>query len=299
MPGVAHPRRPPAHAATHWYVCASVITAVLCSVARNLRRVRRIAHLEPPAARIEARIDPPGAVTTGSEIRLAALGDSAVAGVGADRLDGCIAVQIAGRVARTRREAVHIRGHGVSGARTADVTRLQVRALDPADPPDAVIVVVGTNDVAHCTAPWRYARAVAHLHRTLRARVGVPVVYCSLPEFRAITIVDGPLRLLLIGYGRALGALQRRVLDGRPGAWRVDARRTAGAAFLTQRDAMCADGYHPSALGYGLLADALAPAVIAALAGTPAQCPPRRYVDAVVRSARAISDEDSVAPDAR
>ena len=262
-----HPPSPTACAAALGStLAATTATAFALAVRRDMRRARRAARLEPPVTRIDVRVDPPGIASSAYPIRLAALGDSSVAGVGAEGLYGCLAVQIAARVAAATRQPVHVRGYGVSGARTADVTTMQVQALDVADPPDAIVVVVGTNDVAHATPPWRYIRDVARLHRSLRERLGAAIVYCSLPEFRAITVISGPLRVLAVGYGRLLGGLQRRTLAARSGAWWVDARREAGPAFLRRPDAMSADRYHPSALGYALLADTLAPAVVAALA---------------------------------
>ncbi len=254
---------------------ASATLAGLVAIGRDMRRARRAAGLEPPAPRIAVRVDPPTtAATTSTEhrerrapprpIRLVALGDSAIAGVGATRLSGCLAVQLAEHVAAGCGRPVSVHAHGMSGARTADVAR-QMLELEPADPPDAIVVVVGTNDVAHTTPPWRYARAVAQVHRDLRDRFRVPVIACSLPEFRVITAVGTPLRQLAVGYGLLLSGLQRLVLWRMPGVWWVDARRLAGPAFLRLPQAMSRDGYHPSDLGYSLLAEALAPGVVAAL----------------------------------
>lgn len=244
------------------------------AVGRDVRRARRVARLDPPAAQIDVRVEPAprsgdvshhGApVRSPDPIRLAALGDSSIAGVGADRVADCLAVQIAARVAGDTGRPVRVRGYGVAGARTADIAQ-QARALDPTDPPDAIVVVVGANDVAHGTPPGAYRRAVSAVHREVAQRLSTPIVVCSLPEFRAVTVVGGPLRQLAIGYGRLLGVVQRRALVGIPGVRWVDARREAGPTFLHYPHAMCADGYHPSAFGYALLADALGPAVVAAV----------------------------------
>lgn len=276
---------------------ALTAATVGAAVGRDVRRARRVARLDPPTAQIDVRVEPPlcsaersdramqdsagssraarprnakerphlGAqVGSADPIRLAALGDSSIAGVGADLVADCLAVQIAARVAGDTGRPVRVRGYGASGARTADIAQ-QARALDPADPPDAIVVVVGANDVAHGTPPAAYRRAVSAVYREIAQRLSTPVVVCSLPEFRAVTVVGGPLRQLAIGYGRLLGVLQRRALVGIPGVRWVDARRAAGPAFLHHPHAMSADGYHPSGFGYALLADALGPAVVAAL----------------------------------
>lgn len=247
---------------------AAALSAVAWNVQRDLHRARTAVRLDPPAAHIAVEMHPTS-LASGAHpaptLRVAALGDSAIAGIGVDRVEDCLAAQTAARVADTMRRSVRLTCHGVSGARTADVTATQVPAIDPRDHPDAVLVVVGANDIVHTTPPWRYARAVTELYLTLRGRIHAPVVACSLPEIRAITIVGHPLRDVAAMYGRLLGVLQRRAVERLPGVTLVDARRAAGPAFLCQPDAMAVDGFHPSRLGYALLADALAPAVIAAI----------------------------------
>ena len=243
-------------------MAALAATATAWAVRRDLRRARTVVRLVPPTTTIDVLVEP-GTVAAVAQhpLRLAALGDSSIAGVGADRVADCLAVQIAQRLADETARPVHVRGYGVSGARTADVTEAQVAALDPRHPPDVVVVVVGANDIVHATPPWRYGRDVVRLYADLRRRVTSPVVACSLPEVRAISLVGHPLRDVAIAYGRALGMLQRRAIRQVPGVTLVDARREAGPAFLRRPAAMAVDGFHPSTVGYALLADSLAPAV--------------------------------------
>jgi lysophospholipase L1-like esterase len=242
------------------------LSAAVWSAWRDLRRARRVVRLDPPAAVIDVEVGPRAMSGAGPPWRLVALGDSSIAGVGADRLEGCLAVQIGQQVADATGRLVHVRALGVSGARTADVTATQVPVLDADDPPDAVIVVVGMNDIVHVTSPWAYHRAVRHLHTELRAVLDAPVIVCSMPEIRALTIVGHPLRDVAVAYGRMLGWIQRRVVLPLADVAFVDARRSAGPIFLDLPEAVSVDGFHPSSRGYALLADALAPAVGAALA---------------------------------
>jgi lysophospholipase L1-like esterase len=255
-------------------VVSTVVTglsAALWGVWRDLRRARRVVRLSPPVNAIDVEVRPAAAAAATPPWRLVALGDSSVAGIGADRLEGCLAVQIGQRVADATGRRVHVRALGVSGARTADVTAAQVTALDPDDPPDAVIVIVGMNDIVHATPPWAYRRAVRRLYTDLGARLDAPVIVCSMPEVRALTIVGHPLRDIAVVYGQVLGWIQRRAVRPLAGVAFVDARRSAGPAFLELPDAVSVDGFHPSSRGYELLADALAPAVSTALtaAGEP------------------------------
>lgn len=246
---------------------ALAVTATAWAVRRDLRRARTVVRLPPPTSAIDVLVEPTTGVVDGPPLRLAALGDSSIAGVGADRVADCLAVQIAQRLADAAGRPVHVHGHGVSGARTADVAAAQVAALDPRDPPDVVVVVVGANDIVHVTPPWRYHDDVTRLYAGLRAHVDVPVVACSLPEVRAISLVGHPLRDVAVAYGRALGVLQRRAIDRIAGVTLVDARQDAGPSFLRLPETMAADGFHPSTQGYRLLAESLAPAVSRACSG--------------------------------
>jgi lysophospholipase L1-like esterase len=242
------------------------LSAALWGVWRDLRRARRVVRLDPPVTAIDVELGPRAPSGADPPWRIVALGDSSVAGIGADSLEGCLAVQIGQRVADATGRRVHVRALGVSGARTADVTTTQVSALDPDRAPDAVVVVVGMNDIVHVTTPWAYRRAVRQLYSALHARLDAPVIVCSMPEIRALTIVGHPLRDLAVGYGRALGWLQRRAVRRLPGMAFVDARRSAGPDFRRVPGSVSVDGFHPSSHGYALLADALAPAVVTALA---------------------------------
>lgn len=241
-------------------------SAVAWSVWRDLHRARTVVRLDPPVTRIGLDVSPSDGVDDAPPVHLLALGDSSIAGVGAERVGDCLAVQIAARVADRTGRSVRVAGHGVSGARTGDVLADQVRTVEPDDPPDVVVVVVGANDVVHLTPPRQYARDVDRLYGALAERVDGPIIACSLPEIRAITLVGHPLRDAATAYGRMLGVVQRRVLARHPAVTLVDARRTAGPDFLRRPEAMAVDGFHPSGIGYALLADALAPSVSGALA---------------------------------
>lgn len=261
--------RTPLHALGEWPtarraarpVAALALTATAMSVRRDLRRARTVVRLPPPVTTIDERVRPRARAPCAPELALAALGDSSIAGVGAERVADCLAVQIGQRLADRTGRVVRVRGYGVSGARTADVADAQVPALDRTSPPDAVVVVVGANDIVHVTPPWQYQHDLTRLLAALRARVHVPIVLCSLPEVRAISLVGHPLRDVAIAYGRMLDVIQRRAVRDAAGVTLVDARRQAGPVFLRRPDAMAEDGFHPSGVGYALLAGSLAPAV--------------------------------------
>jgi lysophospholipase L1-like esterase len=91
------------------------------------------------------------------------------------------------------------------------------------------------------------------------------VVMSGLPEFRAMRAVPYPLRSAVHGYGRLMGAAQRHAASQRASVCLVDVSRVVGRQFVHDPSTMSADAFHPSATGYGRIADALAPTVLAVL----------------------------------
>lgn len=224
---------------------------------------RRYAATHPSTWLVDLTVSPgrphtPGAVP----VELAALGDSGMAGVGVRDAAQTLPVLLARRVAEVLGCPVHVVGYGRPGARTADVRAEQVRQLRR--PIDAIVVMVGTNDVVRATAWPRLARETAGLLDELTAQ-GTPVVLSSLPEFRAMTAVPRMLRALVLVGAAGVRVVHGRIVRDREGVTLVDVRRAVGRRFIREPSTMSADGFHPSAVGYALIADVLAPVLVEAL----------------------------------
>jgi lysophospholipase L1-like esterase len=78
-------------------------------------------------------------------------------------------------------------------------------------------------------------------------------------------LVPHPLIEAVRGYGAVVGVVQRRAAATQPSVRFVDVVGAVGSEFVHDVDLMSADSFHPSAAGYGRIADALAPAVLSAL----------------------------------
>lgn len=226
---------------------------------------RRYGQVPPEPGPVDLVVAP-GRGAAGRPLLLAALGDSGMAGVGARSVDGTLPVQLARRLADVTGRPVHVVSTARTGARTADVLTEQVPKLPTG--PDLVVLLVGTNDVTHLT-PWRaLARSTAELLDALTG-TGAPVVVSSLPEVRALRAVPRPLRDVALVTAAGVGQVQRTAARRRPAVTLVDVRGAVGRLFLTRADVVSHDAFHPSDAGYGLIADALLPAALAAL--RPAQ----------------------------
>lgn len=194
-------------------------------------------------------------------IELRVLGDSTAAGVGSDDVRSALPALLARRVARWTGRAVHVVGHGGSGARTADVRRDQIPQVRAAD---VVVIVVGSNDVIHMTTPAQLRTDTAALLDDAVA-AGVPVVLGGIPRFAGVGALAQPLRSVVDGYAAVLRDAQHDVAAARPGVTFVDIAALASPRFRGVPAAMSRDAFHPSEVGYGFWADALAPAVAAAV----------------------------------
>jgi len=215
---------------------------------------------EPPLV-IDQLVAPARAAGGLAPLELVVLGDSTTAGVGSPSAAQSLPVLVARQVADRSGRAVHVVGHGVSGARTDTVRSEQVpRVLD--EGVDVVLVVVGSNDVTHLTPWWQMQTRTAALLDAARERSGAPVVLGGIPQFRTVPALLQPLRTLTGAYAVPLRRAQRAaVAAAGEGVSFVDIAALASPRFLGVPESMSSDGFHPSEIGYGFWADALAPAV--------------------------------------
>ena len=201
-------------------------------------------------------------VLSATPVELAALGDSGMAGVGVRDVEETLPVVLARLVAEGLRRPVHVAGYGRPGARTANVRVEQVPQIR--GPVDACVLMVGTNDVIHPSSWSRLRRDTDALLDGMSER-GAPVVFSSLPEFRAMTAVPAPLRPMVLVGAAAARVVQWRAVRDRDDVTFVDVRRAVGDRFVREPALMCADTFHPSARGYAVIADVLAPALVEVL----------------------------------
>lgn len=218
-----------------------------------------------PGYRIEALVKPRSGAEAGTDVlRLAVLGDSTVAGVGSPTMGESLPVLIAQRVADATGRPVEVRGHGVSGARTATVLREQLPLVAGAD---AVVLVIGANDATHATFWPAFRDQTDEMLATARA-TGAAVVLAGTPRFHRNQIIPEPLRTMVDRYSTLLRGEQRSATADLDDVAFVDLAAEASPRFLGVPEATSPDGFHPSPIGYGFWADALAPAVVEAMRAT-------------------------------
>jgi lysophospholipase L1-like esterase len=199
---------------------------------------------------------------TGTSIRVAVLGDSGAAGLGADYPGDAMGAIIAGGVAQATRRAVVLTNHAVVGARTADLDPQITRALTA--PPHVAVVMVGANDVTHAVPVAVSRRRLEAAVRRLRV-AGVQVVVGTCPDLGTVRPIPQPLRWVARRWSRRLAAAQA-VATVAGGGRAVSLGDLLGPEFDARPDVMfSADRFHPSSDGYRAAAEALLPSVVAAL----------------------------------
>jgi lysophospholipase L1-like esterase len=251
-----------------WVLAAVVggpVAFLLLLVVQALITMRGDYLPDDPGYRVDLLVAPGGSgADVGDEtLRLAMIGDSTVAGLGSPTVETSLAGLVAQRVADAAGRPVRVMGYGVSGARTAHLVPEQLPEV-AAFAPDVVVAVIGSNDVTHLTMPWRLRQQTAALAAAVDAEVGAPLVVAGIPLFGSATALAQPLRAVVDAYASVLRPVQRdAALEA--GASYVAIARDASPRFAGVPEAMSEDAFHPSPIGYGFWADAIAPVVVEAV----------------------------------
>lgn len=238
-------------------VTASAAAALGLLAAQALEARRRIGRRTTTAPYADGRYGK----GPGTSIRLAILGDSGAAGLGADSPQDTMGAILADALAEVSGRTVTLSNHAVIGAQTKDLDAQVDRALWTR--PHVAVIMIGANDVTHLVPRHLSQRRLRAVVRRLRA-AGTDVVIATCPDLGTIKPVPQPLRSIMRRRSRLLAQAQADATlaeGGRP----VPIGSLLGPEFDARPDVMFADDqFHPSTEGYSAAALALLPEVIAA-----------------------------------
>jgi lysophospholipase L1-like esterase len=194
---------------------------------------------------------------------LLVVGDSMALGTGADTPAGGFAFQTFRKV-RAADPGARIRSVAIGGATVADALRLEMPRLGPLRG-DVVIVEIGSNDVVRRTpAPAFAARFRALLARVRRVEPRAGLVVVGIPDVAISPLFAGGDRAAI--HRAALAdARAVRAAAASAGARYVDLFAISDRLSKDTGRYLSADQFHPSTDGYTIIADAVYPAVAAAL----------------------------------
>ena len=190
----------------------------------------------------------------GEPIRLIAVGESTVAGIGAATHQTALTGHLATLLSRHTKRPVK----WFVAARSGINARLSQVELVPklsGYRADIVLVALGVNDAIEFHTARRWATDVQELIEAIRREVGdAPVLLGGVPPLDCFPALPVPLNFVLGARSAALGEASVKL-----------AARMKRVVYIPfdiaqygRRDLFCADGFHPSELGYRLWAEQLA-----------------------------------------
>jgi lysophospholipase L1-like esterase len=237
--------------------------------AYQARRTIGTPTIAPPYA--DGRYLPVGETAArGISLRLAVLGDSGAASLGAHGAGETIGATLAAQLANASERPVLLHNAAVVGAQSSDLAAQVERILTIR--PNVAVIVIGGNDVTHLVRPAVAAKILGDAVRSLR-QANVEVVVGTCPDLGAVRPLGSPLRQMASKMSRELATAQKNEVT-KAGGHSVPLAQIVGDLFYREPAAyFSADQFHPSSLGYQAVALALLPEVLKAAginAGLPA-----------------------------
>ena len=188
----------------------------------------------------------------GPPLHLVGIGDSIIAGVGADTADDCLLAQLAREISTRRGTAVRWRSTGRVGATTRRVLHQLTPQLPPARA-DVLLVSVGVNDVTSLRRRTGWSRDVRALADALAVHSpDTPALFLGLPPMQHFPALPPPLTIALGLRARLFDETLAETLAGHPTA------RHVPLSIPPSPGVFCADGFHPSPVAYARIAQLLA-----------------------------------------
>ncbi len=198
-----------------------------------------------------------GTIAGGGEpIQLIAVGESTVAGIGAATHETALTGQLALALGRHSKRPVN----WLVVARSGINARKSVVELVPrlsGHRAEVVLIALGVNDSIEFHSARRWALDIERLIEAVRTEVGdVLVLLAGVPPLDCFPALPRPLSWVLGARSASLAEASVRVAN--------KVRRVVNVPFQIEkggsRELFCADGFHPSELGYTLWAEHLAEA---------------------------------------
>jgi lysophospholipase L1-like esterase len=201
--------------------------------------------------------EPRGVSGVGRAVRLLGIGDSVIAGVGAESFEQSLVARAAAGIALRLPAAVSWEVVAKIGPRTERVLRQLIPSLAPASY-DFIVLSCGVNDAMALMTRRRWRTALVQVLDALsehspQAIIGV----LGMPPMGQFTLLPQPMRAVFGMRAASFDRALRESLVEYPRAVHLP------IAFSSAPGQIAPDGFHPSPTSHGLLGDAMADALFA------------------------------------
>lgn len=202
-----------------------------------------------------------GSFGAGRRHKLAAIGDSIIAGVGASEHSKALVGRTSAALAGALGAEVHWSVDGQIGATSTSALRSFAEEALPSDA-DFVVVSLGVNDVTSLARLSRWKRNLSSLLERISARAPEAIVaVVGLPPLGGFPLLPQPLRALIGLRGKVFDDAARHVTARFPNALHIP------VDFETHPDKFAPDGFHPSEASYEDFGRAVADGILRHLRG--------------------------------
>lgn len=225
--------------------------SVLPAVIPQAMLFRRNAPRFSPAAG-----EPRGVCGVGRPLRLLGIGDSVIAGVGAESHEQALVARTASALALQMPAMVSWESVGKIGPRTDRVYRQLIPSLAPT-PYDFIVLSCGVNDAMALMTRRRWRASLVQVLDALTAHSPQAMIgVLGMPPMGKFTLLPQPMRAVFGMRAMSFDQMLRETLVGYPRAVHLP------IAFSTAPGQIAPDGFHPSVTSHGLLGEAMATALL-------------------------------------
>jgi lysophospholipase L1-like esterase len=201
--------------------------------------------------------EPRGVVGVGRPVRLLGIGDSVIAGVGAESMDQAIVARTAAALALRIPALVSWETVGKIGPRTDRVSRQLIPTLAPT-PYDFMVLSCGVNDAMALMTRRRWRASLVRVLDALVAHSPQAIIgMVGMPPMGKFSLLPQPMRAVFGMRAASFDEMLRETLAAYPRAVHLP------ISFSTAPDQIAPDGFHPSASSHGRLGEAMATALFA------------------------------------
>lgn len=195
----------------------------------------------------------------GDPLDLIVIGESPVAGIGAPTHEFAVTGRTALALARLTDRSVRWHVFGLSGA-TAERTLRDLVPQIAGKNADAVVIALGVNDVISWRREAQWTRDIEQLIAGVRGHLGNSlIILTGVPPMQYFPALPQPLKYFL---GMRAKSLDRASADLAAGSTRVV---HMPSDIELDKEFFCADGFHPSPLGYAKWGERLAEVILTSL----------------------------------